>query len=62
LHVFKPFQRRGHGRAAVSLLVAHDPNLYLHSTPNARTFWERCGFHSDEKPGRGCVEMRLKRT
>lgn len=62
MHIFKPLQRRGHGRAAVALLVARDPNIYLHSTPSARTFWERCGFQAGEEPGRRCVEMRLKKN
>lgn len=63
-HIFKVYRRHGFGRAASTQLCAMHPNLYLHSTPSARRFWERCGFKAKlddgDASGRACVEMMIK--
>ncbi len=60
-HIFKKYRKRGFGRKAVGFMTDAVPNLYLHATPTARTFWERCGFEAkDTGSDRGCVEMRFK--
>jgi GNAT superfamily N-acetyltransferase len=63
LHIFQPYRRRGYGRAVVAMLCREQPNVFLHSTPRALAFWERCGFvvrgQGAEEPGRACVEMAL---
>lgn len=60
-HIFKAYRRRGFGLTAAAQLCAIHPNLYLHSTPGARPFWERCGFTAKlddgDESGRACVEM-----
>jgi GNAT superfamily N-acetyltransferase len=60
LHIFKKYRRRGFGLTAVGFLTASVPNLYLHATPSARVFWERCGFKTRDFSDRGCVEMRFQ--
>jgi GNAT superfamily N-acetyltransferase len=61
LHIFQPYRRRGYGRVVVAMLCAAHPNLFLHSTPKARTFWQHCGFvvrnQDGDEQGRACVEM-----
>jgi GNAT superfamily N-acetyltransferase len=59
LHIFKQYRRRGFGQKAVGFMTLAIPNLYLHATPSARAFWERCGFRTKDSSDRGCVEMRL---
>jgi GNAT superfamily N-acetyltransferase len=60
-YIFKEYRQRGFGLAAAALLCALHPNLYLHSTPAARRFWERCGFKAKHDNGdesdRACVQM-----
>jgi len=60
-HIFKAYRGRGFGLAAATQLCTMHPNLYLHSTPAARRFWERCGFTAKSNNGdesdRACVEM-----
>lgn len=65
LHIFKPYRRRGYGRAVVAMLCNEQPNVFLHSTPKAVGFWEQCGFavrYRDAEEGRACVEMALSKS
>lgn len=61
LHIFAKYRKRGYGREVVGRLCAQERGMYLHSTPHARPFWEKCGFkrsHADAGEGdRACVEM-----
>jgi GNAT superfamily N-acetyltransferase len=62
LHIFANYRRRGYGRKVVNQLCAGERGLYLHSTPTARPFWERCGFKTKQdgdggESDRACVEM-----
>ena len=63
LHIFAKYRQRGYGRQVVGQLCSAERGIYLHATPTARAFWEKCGFKKRQADGgegdRACVEMSL---